>query len=99
MWHPTTFRGNRERLFNEQVIGKFLENLMGGSAVKPLLSNEHISVDGTLLQDWASHGSLKRIEGQNDPPSPPSGRGAGFGSPKQGRKRAKGVFRGVKLGN
>jgi hypothetical protein len=56
-------------------------------------------VDGTLLQAWASHASLERIDGQDDPSPPPSGPGEGFGAPKQGRKRAKGDFRGVKLSN
>jgi IS5 family transposase len=99
IWHPTTFTKNRERLLNEQVMGKFLEKLMGAPEVKPLLSNEHFSVDGTLLQAWASHASLERIDGQDDPSPPPSGPGEGFGAPKQGRKRAKGDFRGVKLSN
>jgi len=99
IWHPTTFTKNRERLLNEQVMGKFLEKLMGAPEVKPLLSNEHFSVDGTLLQAWASHASLERIDGEDDPPPPPSGPGEGFGAAKEGRKRAKGDFRGIKLSN
>ena len=65
IWHPTTFTKNRERLLNEQVftkrsevgrrpLGRFLEKLMAAPEVKPLLSDEHFSVDGTLLQAWAS---------------------------------------------
>jgi hypothetical protein len=80
-------------------MGKFLEKLMDAPEVKPLLSDEHFSVDGTLLQAWASHASLERIDGQEDPPPPPSGPGEGFGAPKEGRKRAKGDFRGTKLSN
>jgi len=99
IWHPTTFTKNRERLLNEQVMGRFLEKLMAAPEVKPLLSNEHFSVDGTLLQAWASHASLERIDGQEDPPPPPSGPGEGFGAPKEGKKRAKGDFRGIKLSN
>jgi transposase len=98
IWHPTTFTKNRERLLNEQVMGTFLEKLMGAPE-KPLLSDEHFSVDGTLLQAWASHASLERIDGQDDPPPPPSGSGGGFGAPKSGQKRAKGDFRGIKLSN
>jgi transposase len=60
---------------------------------------EHFSVDGTLLQAWASHASLERIDGKDDPPPPPSGPGEGFGQPKGGKKRAKGDFRGIKLSN
>jgi len=72
---------------------------MGAPEVKPLLSDEHFSVDGTLLQARASHASLERIDGQDDPPPPPSGPGEGFGAPKPGKKRAKGNFRGIKLSN
>jgi hypothetical protein len=64
-----------------------------------MLSNEHFSVDGTLLHAWASHASLKRIDGQDDPPSPESGPGEGFGAPKKGNKRAEGDFRGIRLSN
>ena len=67
IWHPTTFTKNRERLLNEQVMGRFLEKLMAAPEVKLLLSDEHFSVDGTLLQAWASHASLERIDGQEDP--------------------------------
>jgi transposase len=99
IWHPTTFTKNRERLLNEQIMGRFLEKLMAAPEVKPLLSNEHFSVDGTLLQAWASHASLERMDGQDDPPPPPSGPGDGFGASKEGKKRAKGDFRGIKLSN
>jgi hypothetical protein len=47
-------------------MGRFLEKLMGAPEVKPLLSDEHFSVDGTLLQAWASHALLERIDGEDD---------------------------------
>ena len=99
IWHPTTFTKNRERLLNDDVMGRFLKKLMAAPEVKPLLSDEHFSVDGTLLQAWASHASLERTDGQDDPPPPPSGPGEGFGAPKPGKNRAKGDFRGIKLSN
>ena len=80
-------------------MGRFLEKLMAAPEVKPLLSDEHFSVDGTLLQAWASHTSLERIDGEEDPPPPPSGPGEGFGAPKSGKKRAKCDFHGIKLSN
>jgi hypothetical protein len=80
-------------------MGLFLEKLIGALEVEPLLSDDHFSFDGTLLQDWASHASLKRIDGQEDPPPPPTGPGEGFGAPKVGNKRAKGDFRGIELSN
>ena len=63
---PTTFTKNRDCLLNERVMGRFLEMLMGASDVKPLLSEGHFSVDGTLQQLRASHASLKQIDGQNE---------------------------------
>jgi hypothetical protein len=99
IWHPTTFTKDREQLLNDEVMEKFLEKLMAAPEVKHLLSDEHFSVDGTLLQAWASHASLERIDGENDLPPPPSGPGEGFGAPKSGKKRAKGDFRGIKLSN
>jgi len=42
---------------------------------------------------------LNQIDGKEDPPPPPSGPGEGFGAPKEGKKRAKGDFRGVRLSN
>jgi len=50
-------------------MGRFLEKLMAAPEVKALLRNEHFSVDGTLLQAWASHDSLERIDGEEDPPA------------------------------
>lgn len=99
VWHPTTFTKNRDRLLNEELMAKFLELLLAAPEVKPLLSSEHFSVDGTLLRAWASHSSLERIDGLNDGPPPPSG-GNGFGgAPTTGKKRAKGDFRGLLLSN
>jgi transposase len=99
VWHPTTFTKNRDRLLNEELMAKFLELLLAAPEVKPLLSCEHFSVDGTLLQAWASHGSLERIDGTDDDPPPPSG-GHGFGAGSaKGKKRAKGDFRGLLLSN
>ena len=53
----------------------------------------------SMLQAWASHASLERIDGKEDAPPPASGPGEGFGAPKEGKKRAKGDFRGIKLSN
>ena len=48
----------------EKVLSRLLETLLGMEEVKPLLSNGHFSVDGALLQTWASHDSLKPVNGQ-----------------------------------
>jgi IS5 family transposase len=99
VWQPTTFTKNRDRLLNEELMARFLELLMASPEVKPLLSSEHFSVDGTLLWAWASQSSLERIDGSDDEPPSSSG-GNGFGSaPAKGKKRAKGDFRGLLLSN
>ncbi len=88
-----------DNLLNEELMAMFLEPLMASPEDKPLLSTEHVSVDGTLLHAWASHSSLERMDGIDDDPPPPSG-GNGFGSaPARGKKRAKGDFRGLMLSN
>jgi len=99
VWHPTSFSKNRDRVLNEELMAKFLELLLATPEVKPLLSSEHFSVDGTLLRAWASQSSLERVDGLDDGPPPPSG-GNGFGSSATGgKKRAKGDFRGLLLSN
>lgn len=54
-------------------MGRFLDKLMGAPEVKPLLSDEHFSLDGTLLQAWASYASLKPIDGEDNSLPPYSG--------------------------
>jgi hypothetical protein len=98
VWHPTTFTKNRDRLVNEERMAKFLELLLAAPEVKPLLSSEHFSVDGTLLRAWASHSSLERINALDDDPPRPSG-GKCFAGSSSGMKRAKGGFRGLLLSN
>jgi transposase len=59
VWDPTTFTKNRERLQRGDVFQKFMTKLLVHEKVKPLLSDEHFSVDGTLIDAWASHKSFK----------------------------------------
>ena len=54
MWVPTTSTKNRERLQAGEVFEKFMTRLLSHRQVKPLLSDEHFSVDGTLIEAWAS---------------------------------------------
>src|SRR6266496_1367738 len=49
---------NRERLQNGEVFTKFMTKLLNHPQVKPLLSDEHFSVDGTLIEAWVSHKSF-----------------------------------------
>jgi len=59
VWDATSFTKNRERLQQGQVFDKFMVRLLEQPEVKPLLSDEHFSVDGTLIEAWASHKSFK----------------------------------------
>src|SRR5437868_15419610 len=59
IWDATVFTKNRERLQEGDVFQKFMAKLLDHEKVKPLLSDEHFSVDGTLIEAWASHKSFK----------------------------------------
>jgi len=59
VWDPTTFTKNRDRLQKGDVFEKFMNKLLNHPQVKPLLSDEHFSVDGTLIEAWASQKSFR----------------------------------------
>ena len=65
VWDPTTFTKNRERLQAGEVFEKFMTRLLNHPQVKPLLSDEHFSVDGTLIEAWASQKSFRPKDGSN----------------------------------
>jgi len=66
VWDPTTFTKNRERLQTGEVFRKFMAKLLNHPQVKPLLSDEHFSVDGTLIEAWASQKSFRPKDGSGD---------------------------------
>ena len=66
VWDPTVFTKNRDRLQQGDVFQKFMTKLIEHPRVKPLLSDEHFSVDGTLIEAWASHKSFKPRGGLDD---------------------------------
>ncbi len=66
VWDPTTFTKNRDRLQNGDVFTKFMIRLLNHPQVKPLLSDEHFSVDGTLIEAWASQKSFRPRDGSGD---------------------------------
>lgn len=63
VWVPTTFTKNRERLQQGDIFQRFMTVLLCHPKVKPLLSDEHFSVDGTLIEAWASHRSFQPKDG------------------------------------
>ena len=66
VWNPTTFTKNRERLQSGDVFQKFMNRLLNHPQVTPLLSDEHFSVDGTLIEAWASQKSFRPKDGSDD---------------------------------
>jgi hypothetical protein len=64
------FSHNRDRLLEADVAREFLVTLMGLAEVKALLSREHFSVDGTLIEAWASMKSFRPKDGSGEPPGP-----------------------------
>jgi len=66
VWVPETFSKNRERLQDSDIFQKFMAALLAHKKVRPLLSNEHFSVDGTLIEAWASQKSFRPKDGSDD---------------------------------
>jgi IS5 family transposase len=58
VWVPTVFSKNRERLIKHDAIIKFFNQVLAIAQQRDLLSGEHFSVDGTLIQAWAGHKSF-----------------------------------------
>ena len=68
VWDATTFTKNRDRLLDGEVAQKFLAAVLSHDKVKALLSSDHFSVDGTLLEAWASPKSFRPKDGSGTPP-------------------------------
>jgi transposase len=66
VWDPTVFTKNRDRLQTGEVFAKFMSKLLNHPQVKPMLSDEHFSVDGTLIEAWASQKSFRPKDGSGD---------------------------------
>ena len=72
VWHPTSFTKNRERLLTAAIAAAFFSAIRSQAEAHKLLSREHFSVDGTLIEAAASLKSLRPIEDDDDeaPPRP-----------------------------
>lgn len=71
VWDRSTFGANRDRLLDEGLMRGFFDRVVGVASWQGLTSDEHFSVDGSLIEAWASHKSFRPKD--SDPP-PPSGR-------------------------
>jgi transposase len=71
VWDATTFTKNRDRLLEADVAKEFLAQVVAQAQAKGLTSDEHFTVDGTLLEAWASAKSFQPKEGKQPPPDDP----------------------------
>jgi transposase len=77
VWVPTVFSKNRDRLLESDIAEKFFAAVLDQARASDLLSDEHFSVDGTLIEAWAGQKSFQRKDGgdtraKNDDPGNPS---------------------------
>ena len=68
VWVPTVFSKNRDRLLEGEIAEKFFARGAGPGARSRPVSDEHFSVDGTLIEAWASHKSFQRKDGDDHKP-------------------------------
>ncbi|MER9141034.1 IS5 family transposase [Mesorhizobium sp. M0830] len=83
-WDHSSFTKNRDRLLEGEIAAKFLRAVLAQPRVKRLLSSDHFSVDGTLIEAWASIKSFRRKDGGDNGPDG-AGRNAERGFHKEKR--------------
>src|SRR6204780_2194303 len=71
VWDPTTFTKNRDRLLQADVAKEFLAQVVAQAGAQGLTSDEHFTVDGTLLEAWAGAKSFQRKNRKTPPPDDP----------------------------
>ncbi|AGK50226.1 MULTISPECIES: IS5 family transposase [Burkholderia] len=86
VWDHSTFSKNRDRLLEHEVVEAFFTKVMGLAEQRGLLSREHFSVDGTLIQAWASHKSFRPKDGPGD--EPPAGGARNADTDWRGQRRS-----------
>jgi hypothetical protein len=79
VWNHAVYSKNRERLLDEEIAESFFKGVL--EPAKPYMSDEHFTVDGTLMEAWASHNSFRPQDGTGKPP------GAGGDIDFRGEKR------------
>jgi transposase len=84
VWDATTFTKNRERLLRGDVADAFFAEVLAAIRTDGLLSDEHFTVDGTLLEAWASHKSFRPKDDDRTPPDDPKNPTVNFhGQPRR----------------
>lgn len=84
VWDATAFTHNRQRFERHGLVQKFFERVVATALVEQYASNDHFSVDGTLIQSWAS---LKSFRPKDEPPSPPADGGGNPSVDFRGQQR------------
>lgn len=73
---PTSFTKNRQRLLEAEIADRFFAVVVKRAQLRRYVSSDHFSVDGTLLEAWASHKSFRPKDGSGGGPAVPAGRNA-----------------------
>jgi transposase len=87
VWNHSVFSKNRDRLIEHDAVTELFYATVEMARRKGLLSGEHFSVDGTLIQAWASHKSMRRKDGSDDD-QPPEAMRCCLGSTSGWRRRS-----------
>ena len=69
VWNHSTFSANRERLFSEEMTQRFFLQVLRIAEWQSLISDDHFTVDGTMIEAWASVKSFAKKDGSGPPPS------------------------------
>jgi transposase len=85
VWVPTVFSKNRERLLEADIASLFFTKVLDEARALDLVSDEHFTVDGTLLEAWASLKSFKKVDGAGEqaPPDDPGNPSVDFHGEKR----------------
>jgi hypothetical protein len=83
VWAPTVFTKNRDRLLEGDVARAFFEQVLDQARGQKFLSDEHFTVDGTLVEAWAGHKSFKKKDAKKSKPEDPGNPSVDF----RGEKR------------
>jgi IS5 family transposase len=88
IWDATVFSKNRQRLLDGDIAGAFFAAVLQQARQRDLLSDEHFTVDGTLLEAWAGQKSFRSRDDNQPPPAAGSGEGSNPTVSFHGEKRS-----------
>ncbi len=88
VWDATTFTKNRERFERHGLVQKFFERVVATALIEEYASNDHFTVDGTLIQSWASLKSFQPKGGPGDENEPPAAAGSNPSVDFRGTRRS-----------